>query len=280
MAKQTNDPKGSQAGLIHEQLSYKIRGCIFAVHNKVGPGLREESYQDAMVRCLTRKGIPFVAKPETRRPVIYRGKEVDILEPDFDVDGKIILELKARREGLIGADFAQTLNYVKCWDYRLGILAGLGQSKAIIERLPYSPARSELKEDYSGIAAVVTDSLRPTLAACRASLLRIHADVEVGYTHDIYRDMFLVEVCERGLSHESELVVRPEFMDGPIAESPITPVLVEDEVLVEIRAVQDEISAADRRIMQTHLGLTGAAVGIIACFGKSALYIRGVRPLT
>ncbi len=31
--------------IIHKEISFAVNGCIFDVHNNVGPGDREESYQ-------------------------------------------------------------------------------------------------------------------------------------------------------------------------------------------------------------------------------------------
>ena len=33
--------------LLHEELSYKIRGSLFRVYNTLGPGFREETYKQA-----------------------------------------------------------------------------------------------------------------------------------------------------------------------------------------------------------------------------------------
>jgi len=264
--------------LIHKELSYEIVGGLFDVHNAVGAGLREESHQDAYTRWLGANDIPFVAKPATRRPVIYKGREADTLEPDFDIDGKIILELKAKREGLAPSDEAQTLNYVKLWGCRLGILANMAVNEVKPKRLPYSPAPPRVEQDYSAIKDIMTDELRPIAEACRQSLLEIHKEVGVGYTNTIYRKMLLVELSDRGLSHDAEVEVTPTFHGEPVARSPITSVLVEGQVLVEVTALNDEISASDRRVVQTYLKLTGASVGLIGCFSRDALLIRGARP--
>lgn len=37
------------------ELSYKIRGCIFTVYNKLGPGLLESAYEAALVYELKKK---------------------------------------------------------------------------------------------------------------------------------------------------------------------------------------------------------------------------------
>jgi len=77
---------------------------------------------------------------------------------------------------------------------------------------------------------------------------------------------------------DAEVVVAPTFQGEAISESPITSVLVEQQVLIEVSAIYNEISAADRRIVQTYLKLTGAKLGLIGCFSRSALVIRGVVP--
>lgn len=133
--------------LIYEELSYQLVGGLFDVNNKIGPVPREQSHQDAFSCWLKKQNIPFFAKPATNRPITYNGREVKILEPDFDIDGKIILELKSLREGLAPVHETQTLNYCKLWDYRLGFLINMGQNDVKQERLLFllpRPCRSGL----------------------------------------------------------------------------------------------------------------------------------------
>ena len=154
----------------------------------------------------------------------------------------------------------------------------MGLNEVRPKRLPYAPAVPHVQEDYAAIKPIMTDSLRPLTAACRQSLLTIHREVGVGYTANIYCEMLLVELAERGLAFDADVVVAPMFHGEPIAESHITSILVEQHVLVEVTAICDRISAADRRIVQTHLKLTGAKLGLIGCFSRSSLLIRGIRP--
>ena len=98
--------------IIHKELSYQLVGCIFDVHNEVGPGVREECYQKAMEHRLRDGRIPFIAKPATRCELIYRGEVVDIFEPDFVVAEKMILELKHQVEGFVPENESQVLNYL------------------------------------------------------------------------------------------------------------------------------------------------------------------------
>tara|TARA_B100001013_G_C24607701_1_gene441788 strand:- start:811 stop:1257 length:447 start_codon:yes stop_codon:yes gene_type:complete len=125
--------------LIYEELSYQLVGGLFDVNNKIGPVPREQSHQDAFSCWLKNQSIPFFAKPATNRPIIYNGHEVKILEPDFDIDGKIILELKSLREGLAPVHETQTLNYYKLWDYR-GDPYKYGTKRCEAREVAYSPA--------------------------------------------------------------------------------------------------------------------------------------------
>jgi len=43
--------------LIHEDISYIVRGVMFDVYNKLGPKLKEEIYQSAFTHGLRERGI-------------------------------------------------------------------------------------------------------------------------------------------------------------------------------------------------------------------------------
>lgn len=52
-------------------LTYKIRGAIFNVHNELGPGLLESSYEAALTYELISLGIGV--RSQVGLPVIYKG---------------------------------------------------------------------------------------------------------------------------------------------------------------------------------------------------------------
>lgn len=264
--------------LVHRELSYLINGCIFDVHNEIGPGVREECYQKAMELRLAEVGIPCVAKPATRRDLVYRGELIDTFVPDLVVLDQIILELKAKRDGLCGQNFAQLLSYVKFWNVQLGILINFAQSQAIIERLPYISHPVAPIEDYDWIREEITADLRPTLLDVRESLLNIQSTFGCGYCDTTYRDLVSLEFRHHGLTCQSIAIVRPTFHERHRPTSTITPMLINGLILVEIQAVHDDISATAVRTMQTHLRLSGCRVGLIVSFGKTRFSIRGVRP--
>jgi GxxExxY protein len=154
----------------------------------------------------------------------------------------------------------------------------MGQSEVIIKSLPFSPRDPEVEEDYEAFLTPLKPRLRSLLKKCRRALLNINNEVGAGYTDTIYRGMTLVELELMNLKHEAEVNVYPTFMDEPLPHSSITPILVESKALIEVKAIHDHISATDRSVMQSHLYATNAEVGLIACFTKERLLLRGVLP--
>ncbi len=266
------------AEIIHKELSYAINGCIFDEH-KVGPGVREESYQKAMEMRLSAKGLPFLAKPHTRRELIHRGEIADIFEPDLVVAERVIVELKAQREGLNRVNFMQTLNYVKFWNLSLGLLTNFAEAQAVIERVPYHPKQVTPDEDYAFIKPLLTPALREQLRVVRESLLVVCREFGIGYWDTTYRSLVHIELRHRGLECHGDLEVTPELDGTKLPSSPITPLQVASDVLVEVEALHEQITARAIRTMQSHLKLTGARIGIVVNFGKDRFEIRGVRPL-
>jgi GxxExxY protein len=265
--------------IIHKELSYAVNGCIFGVHNDVGPGLREECYQRAMEVRLRDDRIRFASKPHTRRELWHRGEVADVFEPDFVVEDSLILELKSQREGLSRANFIQTLNYLKCWDLPLGLLTNFAEAQSVIERVPFEPRNIAPDEDYRFIKPMLTPRLREELRVVRDALLAVHREFGIGYSDTTYRSLVDIETRYRGLTCQRELQVTPELNGQHLPISPITPLRIGQDILVEVEALHDHITARAVRTMQSHLKFTGAKIGVIVNFGKNSFDIRGVRPL-
>jgi GxxExxY protein len=267
------------AEILHKDLSYAVNGDVFYVHNKVGPGVREESYQTAMELRLSAEGLLYIAKPRTRRELIHRGEVADVFEPDLVVADTLILELKSQRDGLTRANFMQTLNYVKFWQLSLGLLVNFAEAQAVIERVPYHPKQVTPDEDYEFIQPLLTPSLRDQLGVVRESLLAIHREFGIGYWDTTYRSLVDIELRYRGLECCRDLVITPKLDGKALPSSRITPLRAGSDILVEVEALQDHITARAIRTMQSHLKFTGARIGIVVNFGKDRFQIRGVRPL-
>ncbi|TRZ52771.1 MAG: GxxExxY protein [Dehalococcoidia bacterium] len=74
----------------------------------------------------------------------YNGKNVGTYQPDFVIDNKILIELKAA-SFLIKEHKKQFWNYIKGSEYKLGFLINFGGKKLEIIRRVYDTARRNLR---------------------------------------------------------------------------------------------------------------------------------------
>ncbi|MEK7727235.1 MAG: GxxExxY protein [candidate division KSB1 bacterium] len=117
--------------LIYEELTFQIRKSLFNVYNQLGPGYREETYKQAVIRDFNLEGIPYYR--EKIFPVHYRDEQVDEYRVDLIAFDKIIMELKAVAE-LHPRFEAQLLSYLKLTNLKLGLLINFGSDKLEIRR--------------------------------------------------------------------------------------------------------------------------------------------------
>ncbi len=78
--------------LIEKDLVYKIVGCAMAVHNEIGHGFREKTYENALCVEFKHEGLEYAQ--QSAFPVMYRNEKVDRYIPDLIVENKIIDDTK------------------------------------------------------------------------------------------------------------------------------------------------------------------------------------------
>lgn len=105
--------------LIEKDLRYKIIGCAMKVHNEIGHGFREKTYENAM--CVEFEEIKLSCSNQKEYPIYYHNKLVDNFIPDLVVEEKIIVELKTV-ENIIDAHIAQILNYLRVTGIEVGLI--------------------------------------------------------------------------------------------------------------------------------------------------------------
>ena len=120
---------------LYEDLSYKIRGCIFSVYNNLGFGHKEEVYQKSLAIEFEEEKIFF--EKEKTLPIVYENKKVGYYKPDFIVENKMIIEIKAV-EFMPKACETQLQYYLKGTGYKLGFVVNFGSKKLDIRRRVWS----------------------------------------------------------------------------------------------------------------------------------------------
>ncbi|MDP3996808.1 MAG: GxxExxY protein [bacterium] len=148
----------SNGDLLYKDLTYRIRNAIFKVANGLGLGHKEIIYQKALVEEFAECGLSY--SREKQIPIYYRNKKMGVYRPDFVIEDKIILELKALP--FVGnTEKKQLWGYLKGSEYRLALLVNFSPKKVDIQRIIYESARKS--------------AFHPRESACHPHLLTMTA---------------------------------------------------------------------------------------------------------
>lgn len=117
--------------LLHEKLSYLIRGMFFKIYNELGPGFKEDVYVKALLKLLEDNKVPY--EREKQFTINFNNVRVGSTRIDLVIDNKIIIEIKATE--INNSVFEkQILSYLKSTGLQLGFLVNFGGSKLHIRR--------------------------------------------------------------------------------------------------------------------------------------------------
>jgi len=114
--------------MLHQELTKKIIGCAFTVHNTLGAGFLEKVYERALMLELRVSGL--VVESQVPLSVIYRDQIVGEYFADLIVEGKVICELKAV-DVLKKAHEIQLVNYLVATGIDVGVLINFGDSVTV-----------------------------------------------------------------------------------------------------------------------------------------------------
>ena len=105
--------------LIYPELSYKICGLLFEIHNSLGQYCNEKQYSDALEFSLRQDKIIY--EREKHIPISFLGERPGRNIADFIIDNCIIIELKSKR-CLLKEDYYQVKRYLVAFNMKLGLL--------------------------------------------------------------------------------------------------------------------------------------------------------------
>jgi len=109
------------------EIAYQIRGAIYDVYNKLGPGLFELVYENALSYELKKRGLDV--KSQVPINIVYDGIDMGAgFKMDLLVEDKVIIEMKSV-ETLVLVHHKQLLTYLKLTNLKLGILVNFNTSE-------------------------------------------------------------------------------------------------------------------------------------------------------
>ena len=101
------------------QVTGRVIGCAIEVHKNLGPGLKEDSYENALCEALARQNIRY--DRERTFPVAYQGVRVGKYRPDLIVENAVVVEVKSV-DRLIPVFTSQVISYLKITKLRIGLI--------------------------------------------------------------------------------------------------------------------------------------------------------------
>jgi GxxExxY protein len=108
-----------------DELTEKVIGCAYAVHNVLGAGFLEKVYENALRIALAAGGLNV--KQQHPIPVAYRGEVVGDFFADLMVEDRLIIELKAV-QNMTKEHEVQLVNYLAATGIDDGLLINFGSS--------------------------------------------------------------------------------------------------------------------------------------------------------
>jgi GxxExxY protein len=145
---------------LYDDLTYQVIGCAMAVHRRLGPGLREDTYQRDLEAELSQKKIAFEAQKLLE---VYdshsRETLIGYFIPDFVIEDKVVVEIKALNR-IDNSHFAQVIGYLAVTGCPLGLLINFGERSLIYRRI--LPPKDVQDHHANRQWLFVPDRLKPT----------------------------------------------------------------------------------------------------------------------
>ncbi len=123
----------------HKELTEKIIGAAFRVHNELGSGFVEKVYENALAIELRKMSL----KVEQQNPVIvnYKGESAGEFVSDLIVENVVLVETKAVK--LLSSKFeSKLIHYLKASGIEIGLLLNFSKSVEVKRKI-YSVSQSK-----------------------------------------------------------------------------------------------------------------------------------------
>ena len=110
------------------EMTERVIGCAYAVHNALGAGFLEKVYENALRLELAAAGMNV--RQQYPIPVLYRGEVVGDFFADLMVEDRLVVELKAV-QNIAKEHEMQLVNYLAATGMDDGLLINFGSSVTV-----------------------------------------------------------------------------------------------------------------------------------------------------
>ena len=192
---------------MYDDLTYKINGCLFAVHRELKNIWKEEVYEKALHLELTAQGL--TAERQKEFEVYYFDKRVGSYRIDLLVEECVIVELKAVPKSF-PLHQAQLISYLKGYNKPLGILANFGAERLEHQTFPNKLAQKNAMQDNFDVHKIQLES-KYEISDLLMMANRILVTLGPGYFHQVYRRAFYHELEQANIPFELVKEVRAVY---------------------------------------------------------------------
>ena len=103
---------------------------------------------------------------------------------------------------------------------------------------------------------------------------KVHKILGFGFLENVYQNALLIELNKKGLKATKEMPITVCY-DGQIVGDYVADIVVEDQVILELKSVKD-LHPAHEAQLNNYLKATGMEVGLLINFGESVAVKRKV----
>ena len=262
-------------GLLYEELTYQIRGCIYEVRKEIGVGFDEETYHQGLMLSFHHHKIPFVSKE--KRSLFHRGIQIHDFINDFLLFEKIILSIKCVPCKFLQAHYVQLFAELKLWQTNLGLMVNFGLPEIDIERFAFTEKEPTVVENFEFIKNQITEPEQQIIGDIRDAVKYVAMLHKSGYGKVVWRKIIEAELNHHQISFSRDRILPVQFAGKTIRTYRFRHLIIEDKILLAITALQKSVEQIDLAKMQSYLKAMSLNIGLTVNFGKSEVQIVGVR---
>lgn len=197
--------------LLYKDLSYQIHGAAIEVRKDFGPGHKEKLYQKSFAEELKRRGIKFEREKSIKIYSPKDGQLVGLYRPDFIIDEKIIVELKAEKF-VRQEEIKRIYDYLRNSKYELAYFINFASPRLFVRRIIYSNNRKPFGKNLLASICFIL-AFFSGIPAWGATLF-LDLPTEKIYRGDAFEVAIRLDSSETAINAaRAEVVFQPEMLE-------------------------------------------------------------------